>query len=121
VIAVRDLPEGEPVGYGASFRAARDTRIATVPVGYGDGLLRSTSNRGTMLVNGVRCPIVGNVSMDLTTLDVTGVECAVGDEVVLLGAQGDEQILAEEVAAAAGTISYEILTNVSRRVPRFYT
>ena len=121
VIAVRDLPADSPIGYGATFRTSRPSRIATVPVGYGDGLLRSTSNRGHMLVQGQRAPIVGNVSMDLTTLDVTGVAgVAVGDEVVLLGAQGSDRIGAEEIAVSAGTIMYEVLTNVSRRVPRFY-
>jgi alanine racemase len=121
VIALRELPVGAPVGYGGTFRAARTTRIATVPVGYGDGLLRALSNRGEMLVHGVRAPIVGNVSMDLTTLDVTDVPgVAVGDEVVILGAQRDAVIGAEDLARAAGTIPYEVLTNVSRRVPRFY-
>jgi alanine racemase len=121
VIASRALPAGAPVGYGGTFRASRPTRIATVPVGYGDGLLRALSNRGEMLVHGVRVPIVGNVSMDLTTLDVTDVPgVTVGDEVVLLGAQGEAVIGAEDLARAAGTIPYEVLTNVSRRVPRFY-
>lgn len=122
VIAIRDLPAGSPIGYGATFHTSRPSRIATVPVGYGDGLLRSTSNRGQMLVRGQRAQIVGNVSMDLTTLDVTDTgDVAVGDEVVLLGAQGPESISAEEIAGWAGTIMYEVLTNVSRRVPRFYS
>jgi alanine racemase len=96
-------------------------RLATVPMGYGDGLMRLVSNRGAMLVGGGRCAIVGNVSMDLTTLDVTGVpDAAVGTEVVVLGEQGGERIGAEDVAEWAGTIPYEVLTNVSRRVPRFY-
>jgi alanine racemase len=121
VIALRELPPGATVGYGGTFRASRPTRIATVPVGYGDGLLRALSNRGEMLVHGARVPIVGNVSMDLTTLDVTGVPgVAVGDEVVILGTQNEGVIAAEDIARAAGTIPYEVLTNVSRRVPRFY-
>ncbi len=121
VIALRDLPIGATVGYGGRFRAERPTRIATVPVGYGDGLLRAVSNRGEMLVHGARAPIAGNVSMDLTTLDVTDIPgVALGDEVVLLGAQGDASIGADDIARAAGTIPYEVLTNVSRRVPRFY-
>jgi alanine racemase len=96
-------------------------RTATVPMGYGDGLMRHLSNQGAMLVGGVRCPIVGRVSMDLTTIDVSALEGArVGDEVVVLGSQGDERMDAEEIAEAAGTIPYEILTNVSRRVPRVY-
>jgi alanine racemase len=121
VIALRDLPVGAPVGYGGTFRAPRPTRIATLPVGYGDGLMRSVSNRGCVLVGGRRCPVVGTVSMDLTTVDVTDVPgVAVGDEVVLLGRQGDARIGADEVARHAGTVPYEVLTNISRRVPRFH-
>jgi len=121
VIALRDLVRGETVGYGGTFRASGPTRVATVPMGYGDGLMRSLSNRGQMLVRGQRCPIVGNVSMDLTCLDVSHVaDCGVGDEVVVLGRQGDGEIRAEEVAGWAGTIGYEVLTNISRRVPRVY-
>jgi alanine racemase len=121
VIALRDLAPGDSVGYGRTFRAPVAMRLATVPMGYGDGLMRLVSNRGAMLVGGGRCAIVGNVSMDLTTLDVTGVpDAAVGTEVVVLGEQGGERIGAEDVAEWAGTIPYEVLTNVSRRVPRFY-
>ncbi len=121
IIALRDLAPGATVGYDRTFVAERAMRIATLPIGYGDGLMRHLSNRGAMLVGGVRCPIVGRVSMDLTTIDVSAVESAhVGDEVVVLGAQGDDVIDAEEIARAAGTIPYEILTNVSRRVPRVY-
>lgn len=121
VIALRDLSVGSPVGYNGTFRASRPTRLATVPVGYGDGLLRALSNRGEVLVRGRRCPIVGAVSMDLTVIDVTDVGgVSVADEVVLLGSQGRDRITAEEIAGWAGTIPYEVLTNVSRRVPRFY-
>jgi alanine racemase len=122
VIALRDLPVGATVGYERAFRAERPTRIATVPVGYGDGLMRAASGRGAMLVGGRRCPIAGNVSMDLAALDVTDVPAvSVGDEVVLLGEQGGERIDAAELARASGTIAYEVLTAISRRVPRFYT
>jgi len=121
IIALRDLVPGDTVGYGRTFATGRACRLATVPVGYGDGLMRSVSNRGAVLVRGRRCPVVGRVSMDLTAVDVTEVpEVAVADEVVLLGEQGQERIDADEVARAAGTIAYEVLTNVSRRVPRFY-
>lgn len=121
VVSLRDLPEGATVGYGHGFVTRRPTRIATVPVGYGDGLLTALGNRTDALVGGRRVPLVGRVSMDLTTLDVTdhpGV--AIGDEVVFLGRQGGEEITAEEVARAAATIPYEVRTNVSRRVPRSY-
>lgn len=121
VLRVRTLQAGESVGYGRSFRAHAETRLATIPVGYGDGLLRSASNRGQVLIGGVRCPIVGNIAMDLTTVDVSGVSgVAVGDEVLLLGEQGGAVLDARDLALASGTIPYEVLTNVSRRVPRVY-
>jgi alanine racemase len=121
ILALRELPAGSPVGYDQTYRTARPSRIATVPIGYGDGLLRAASNRGAMLVGGRRCPIVGRISMDLTTLDVTDLPaCAVGDEVIVLGRQGEAQISAEDLAQACDTIAYEVLTNISPRVPRIY-
>ncbi len=121
VATVRGLPIGASVGYSGTFVTTRPTKIATVPLGYGDGLMRAASNRGQMLVRGTRCPIVGNVSMDLTTLDVTHLPvCEAGDEVVLIGEQGHERLTAEDLATASGTIMYEVLTNISPRVPRFY-
>jgi len=121
VIAVRTLSVGDSVGYGQAWTASRPSRVATVPIGYGDGLLRAASNRGAMLVRGSRCPIVGRVSMDLTSLDVTDVaDVGVGDEVVVLGSQGEAHIGAEAIAEACDTIAYEVLTNLSARVPRRY-
>ena len=121
VLRLRTLRPGESAGYGRSFRAAHQTRLATIPLGYGDGLLRSASNRGHVLIGGVRCPIVGNIAMDLTTVDVSAVEgVALGDEALLLGEQDGAVLDARDLAAAAGTIPYEVLTNVSRRVPRVY-
>ena len=125
VISLRSLSAGASVGYGATFRATSDTRIATIPMGYGDGLSRALSNRGQVLVRGRRAPIVGAVSMDLTSIDVSGVPgVEIGDEVVVLGAQsgplGEGTLSAEEIAAQTGTIAWEVLTAVSRRVPRFY-
>jgi alanine racemase len=120
-LAARELPEGSPVGYDQTYRTPRRSRIATVPIGYGDGLLRAASNRGAMLVGGRRCPIVGRISMDLTTLDVTDVpSCDVGDEVIVIGTQGDAEIGAAELARACDTVAYEVLTNISPRVPRVY-
>lgn len=121
IIHLRDIEPGTHVGYDGTFTASRPTTVATVPIGYGDGLPRDLGNRGTMLVRGVRCPIIGRVSMDLTMLDVTHVPgCAQSDEVVALGTQGSETITADEVARVSGTIAYEVLTAVSRRVPRTY-
>ncbi len=121
VLRLRMLQPGESAGYGRSFRATRETRLATIPIGYGDGLLRSASNRGQVLIHGTRCPIVGNIAMDLTTVDVTALaDVAIGDEVLLLGTQDGESLDARDLAEAARTIPYEVLTNVSRRVPRVY-
>lgn len=125
IVSVRVVEAGSPVGYGATWRAPRRSRIATVPIGYADGLSRHLGNRGAVLVHGRRAPIVGTVSMDMTMVDVTDVEGAsVRDEVVVLGPQqgplGRECVGADELAAAADTIPWEILTSISRRVPRFY-
>lgn len=121
VVYVKEVEPGETIGYGRSFTAARRMRVATVAVGYGDGYHRTCSNRAQMLIRGRRVPIVGRVCMDQTMVDVTDVpECRVGDEVVLLGRQGDECIDAEELAAWAQTISYEVLLAITPRVPRVY-
>ena len=125
IAALRELPVGAPVGYGATFHTTRSSRIATIPVGYADGFCRGLSNRGSVLVRGKRAPVVGTVSMDMTMLDVTEIaDVRVGDECVVLGAQkgplGQDEITAEEIARTLGTIPWEILTDISRRVPRFY-
>jgi alanine racemase len=121
VVNVKDIAAGECVGYGCTFTANRPTRIATVAVGYGDGYHRAASNRGQMLVGGRRANIVGRICMDQTMIDVTDIDgVAVGSQVVLIGAQGALRIGADEVAAWAGTISYEVLLAVTTRVPRAY-
>jgi alanine racemase len=125
IVAVRDVEAGSAVGYGATWRAPRLARIATLPMGYADGLSRHLGNRGHVLVRGKRAPIVGAVSMDMTMVDVTDVEGAsLRDEAVVLGAQegplGRDAIGATEIAGHADTIAWEVLTSVSRRVPRFY-
>jgi alanine racemase len=119
VAMVKTVPAGSPIGYGRTFTTARESRIATLPIGYADGLRRAHSNNGVALVRGRQVPIVGRVSMDLTTLDVTdapGVE--VGDEVTLIGEQKGLRIFAEDLAERIDTISYEIVTGISSRVPR---
>jgi len=117
IMRLKDLPPGHAVGYGATFRTARTSRIATLPVGYADGYARLLSNRGEVLVRGRRAPVVGRVSMDLVTIDVTDVPgAAMGDEVELLG----ETITAQELAEKAGTITYEVFCRISARVPRVY-
>ncbi|MEO8901922.1 MAG: alanine racemase [Polyangiaceae bacterium] len=125
IVALRELPPGSPVGYGATFVTKRTSRIATVPVGYADGFSRALSNRGSLLVRGKRAPVVGSVSMDMTMLDVTEItDVRVGDECVVLGSQkgalGQDEITTEELATQLGTIPWEVLTDISRRVPRFY-
>ena len=121
ITRLKEIEAGEIVGYGKTWTATRRSRIATLPVGYADGFDRLQSNHGDVLVRGRRAPIIGRVSMDLTTIDVTDIpDACVGDEVVLLGSQDNESIRAEEIAGRIGTISYEVFTNVSKRVPRVY-
>ena len=122
IFHLKRVPAGTPVSYGGTFVTQRESVIATLPVGYADGLNRQLSNRGHALVHGKRAPIVGVVCMDMTMLDVTDIPgAAIGDEVVFIGEQGDERITAEEVAEICGTISYEIFCNINRRVSRIYT
>lgn len=121
ILQLRNVRSGRAIGYGGDFTVKRKSVIATLPIGYADGLMRQLSNRGEVLVRGHRAPIVGRISMDLALIDVTDIENpAVDDEVVLIGCQGGEQIRVEEVAASAGTISYEILCRIGSRVPRMY-
>ena len=116
---LKELPPGHAIGYGTTFVTTRASRIATLPVGYADGYRRGFSNRGEVLVRGKRAPVVGRVSMDLTTIDVTDVpDAEVGDEVILLGRQGHDEIAVEELARKLDTISYEVFCGVSARVPR---
>lgn len=112
---------GTGVSYGHEYRLPRDGRIATVPVGYGDGLPRVAGNNGALLLRGRRVPFAGRVCMDLVMLDVTEVDGArEGDEVTIIGAQAGVKQTAEDLAAACGTINYEIVTGIRRRVPRRY-
>lgn len=116
-----DLAAGTSVSYGRTFVAPRDMRIATLPIGYADGLSRLLSGRGQALILGRRVPIVGRVCMDMAMVDVTHLPgVRVGDEAVLIGRQGGEEITADEVAGLTGTISYEVLCRIGPRVPRIY-
>ena len=121
IAQIKLIKAGESVGYGRTWTARRDTAVATIPIGYHDGLPRTVSNKGHFLLNGRRVPIIGRVSMDWTTIDVTDVpDASVGDDVTIIGESGNELIRAEDVAAIADTISYEITCGVSSRVPRRY-
>ena len=119
IIYTKSVEKGTPVSYGATWRAGRVSRIATLPIGYGDGYPRALSNKAAVLVGGKRCPVVGRVTMDQTMIDVSAVPRArVGDDVVLIGRQDDGVIAASELAQLCGSISYEIVTSISGRVPR---
>jgi alanine racemase len=117
IMRLKELPAGHAVGYGTTFHTKRPSRIATLPVGYADGYSRLLSNNGEVLVRAQRAPVIGRVSMDLVTIDVTDIpNAAPGDEVVLLG----DGITAEELGAKSQTISYEVFCRISARVPRVY-
>ena len=121
VTRLRMLPAGTSISYGRTYITKRRTLVASVPVGYGDGYHRRLSNRGAVLINGRRAPIIGRVCMDQLVVDVTGVPGVAQDaEVVLIGPQGKERITAEEVARWAETINYEVVTSLLPRVKRIY-
>jgi alanine racemase len=121
VMQVRTIQRGGSIGYGNSFTASRESRIATLAVGYADGLPRALSNCGQVLIRGQRLPIAGKISMDLTLVDATeAAHIEVGDEAVLIGQQGNHTISAEELARLSHTIPYEILTRIGARVPRVH-
>lgn len=125
VTLVKRVPEGFRCGYDGTWAAGRESVVATLAVGYADGYRRSFGNRAPVLVNGVRCPVAGRVSMNWLIADVTEAvkrgPVRVGDEVVLIGRQGEESVWADELAALDGTISYEILTSLSNRLERRMT
>ena len=123
VAYVKDIPEGTPVSYGSRWVAGRATRLATIPLGYADGVPRTDAMReaGAFVVKGARVPVAGTVCMDLIMVDVTDVDdVKIRDEAVIIGKQGHQEITAEEVAAMLDTISYEVLCGISARVPREY-
>jgi len=121
VTHVKTVEAGDTVGYGATWKAPEKRRVATVAIGYADGVYRSRSNRGDVLVRGQRAPLIGTVSMDAITLDVTDVPGVdVGDVATLIGRDADQVITAEEVAEWSNTISYEVLTSIGQRVERRY-
>jgi alanine racemase len=121
VADLKKVPEGSPISYGRTFITQRPSLIAAIPVGYADGYNRLFSNRGEILIKGTRAPVVGRVCMDWTMVDVTDIPgVAVGDKVVLMGSQLGKEITAEELGERIGTISYEILCSVGKRVPRIY-
>ena len=121
VVYVKDVPAGGSISYGRSFIAPKPMKVATLPLGYGDGYLRAFSNRAEVLIKGKRCRILGNVTMDMMMVDITDISpVRVGEEAVAVGRQGDEEITLSELARLAGTIDYELCTLLTARVPRIY-
>ena len=120
VVAVKGVRVGETVGYGATWTVPHPGRIAVVPAGYADGLDRRMSGRCSVLIRGKRAPIVGAINMDMMTVDVSDITVDTGDEVVMIGAQGDDRVDAREIAAAIGTNPYEVLCRVGTRIERIY-
>lgn len=122
VVFIKDVRAGAGISYGHTFEPKTPAKIATIPIGYGDGYHRVLSNKAQVLINGVRCPVVGNITMDMLMADITALgDIPVGSDVVLIGAQGKEAITAAELAELAGTIDYEVLTSLTARVPRIPT
>jgi len=120
VVAVKGVRTGEGVGYGVKFHADRPTTIAIVPAGYADGLDLRLAGRGAVLIRGRRAPIVGSVCMDMLMADITGLDVSPGDEVVILGSQGEDRIDVREMAACIGTIPWEVLCRIGSRIERVY-
>lgn len=120
IVEIRDVADGETVSYGGTWRATGWRRIATAAAGYADGVRRSLSNRGAALVCGTRAPIAGTITMDMAMLDVTGIECAVGDIATFVGRDGNEEITVEDFAVAADLSPYEVLVGLGLRAPRIY-
>jgi alanine racemase len=121
IIALRDLPAGQAVGYGARFVTQGPSRIAVINAGYADGIVRQRTNHGCAIVRGTRVPLVGTISMDLTMLDVTSIpDAEIGDVVTIYGQDGSAQIVVSDVAREINTVTAELLCALGRRVPRYY-
>ena len=120
VVYFKVVKPGHPVSYGSTWESDRESRVVTLPVGYGDGYFRAMSNKAKVLIRGEAHPQVGHICMDQTMINIGDGTAYNGDEVVLLGSQGDKSITVEDLATWAGTIPYEILTNINTRVPRRY-
>jgi alanine racemase len=121
IVYIKDTPPGRSISYGRTFLTQKHTKVATLPIGYADGYARNLSNKAEVLVKGKRAPVIGKVTMDQTMIDVGHIKgVKVGDEVVLIGRQGRQEIRAEKLARIAGTIAYETVCSISNRVPRIY-
>lgn len=121
VVHVKEIQPGESVGYGGTFTAEKKTKVATVPVGYGDGYFRNLSNKASVIIHGVKVPIIGRICMDQFMVDVTNIpDVKIGDAVTLIGKDGKEEITVDELADIAGTINYEIVCDLGKRIPRVF-
>ena len=121
IVQIKKIPKNTPVGYGITEKVKKDSTVALLPIGYYDGYFRSLSSVGEVLVSGQRCKVLGRISMNLTVVDINKASGArVGDEAVLIGQMGDEQITAEEIAEKLGTISYEVVARINPLLPRVY-
>jgi len=120
IVFIKTVKKGEEISYSHTYKTSKKSRIATVACGYGDGYLRALSNKAEVLIKGKRCPVVGNITMDMFMVDVSDVSCDVGDDVIICGRDGKEFISTIELAKKANTISYEITTLITPRVYRIY-
>ena len=120
IVYIKTLPAGAKISYGGTYETTKTTRVATVPVGYGDGYPRLLSNKADVLIRGHRAPIVGRVCMDQLMVDVTGIEAEEFDEVTLLGRDGAEEITVDELGRLSGRFPYEFVCDITPRVPRVY-
>ena len=120
IVFLKEVPAGTGLSYGHAYHTSRPSLIATLPIGYGDGLSRRLSNRLEVLIRGKRCPQVGRITMDMSLVDATPLrgKVALGDEAVIIGRQGSEEVTADELAAMLDTINYEVVTRIGHRVPR---
>jgi alanine racemase len=122
IIHIKDMEPGNFVSYGRTYRITKPTRVATLPLGYDDGYNRLLSNQAEVIIRGAKAPIIGRICMDQCFVDVTNIQdVSVGDEVILYGRQGQEAVTIESIARQLNTIPYEIVCNISKRVPRIYS
>ena len=121
IVFRKEIKPGDSVSYGRTFQAKKKTGVATVSIGYADGYGRNLSNKASVLIAGKRCPVIGNICMDMTMVDISGVDsAAIGDEVILIGRQQKEEIRVEDVSGWAGTVPHEILSRLGPRLNRVY-
>ena len=120
LVAIKEIEAGESVSYNRQFIAHEKTKIGIVSIGYGDGYMRSNSNKAKVIINGNFAPVIGNICMDYLMIDLKNIEAKIGDEVILIGKSGNLTVTADDLAKINNTISYEIITSIGKRVPRYY-